>query len=64
MNDMQWFTSSFSAPGNYVEVAHLPGAAGIALRDSRNRSSPPHFFTPDGWAAFADGMKNGEFDLP
>ena len=31
--DLHWFKSSFSAAGNCVEVAHLPGG-GVAVRDS------------------------------
>ncbi|MBO0820466.1 MAG: DUF397 domain-containing protein [Nocardiopsaceae bacterium] len=60
---LHWFKSSFSAAGNCVEVAHLPGG-GVALRDSKNRAKEAHTYTRAEWAAFLTGAKNGEFDLP
>jgi hypothetical protein len=48
---------------NCVEVAYLP-RGGIALRDSKDRSAAPLFFTGEEWAAFIAGVKDGEFDLP
>lgn len=60
---LYWFKSSFSAAGNCVEVAHLPGG-GVALRDSKNRAKEAHAFTRGEWEAFLTGAKNGEFDLP
>ena len=61
---LAWFKSSSSAAGVCVEVAHLPNGAGVALRDSKDRSRQPHFFTPEEWSAFVAGAKAGEFDLP
>jgi Domain of unknown function (DUF397) len=61
---LTWFTSSFSAAGACVEVAVLPDRAGVAVRDSKDRSRPPHFYTRDEWHAFVAGVKAGEFDLP
>jgi hypothetical protein len=43
-----------------VEVAQLPAA--IAVRDSKNPLGPALMFTPDEWAAFIEGAKDGEFD--
>lgn len=60
---LRWFKSSFSAAGNCVEVAHLPGG-GVALRDSKDRTKQPHTYTRGEWDAFLRGAKNGEFDLP
>ncbi|MFI5494461.1 DUF397 domain-containing protein [Actinoplanes sp. NPDC051859] len=42
--------------GDCVEVADLPNG-GFALRDSKNPSSPAHFFTPSEKAAFVHGVK-------
>ena len=48
--------------GNCVEVAsNLPGA--VAVRDSKDPHGPALIFTPDEWAAFAAGVKAGNFDL-
>ena len=63
MADLHWFKSSFSAAGNCVEVAHLPGG-GVAVRDSKDRARSPHVYTRSEWEAFLAGARNGEFDLP
>jgi len=63
LEDLLWFKSSFSAAGNCVEVAHLPGG-GVALRDSKDRAKAPHLYNRSEWEAFLLGAKNGEFDLP
>lgn len=56
-------TRSDGNGGNCVEVArNLPGI--VAVRDSKDRTGPALIFTPDGWSAFLDGVKTGEFDLP
>ena len=60
---LHWFKSSFSAAGNCVEVAHMPGG-GVALRDSKDCVKEPHVYTRGEWEAFLKGAKNGEFDLP
>lgn len=45
-----------------VEVAPLPDGR-FALRDTKDRSKPPHEFTAAEWAAFVAGVKVGEFDF-
>src|SRR5215470_2200598 len=60
LDNLRWFKSSRSASGACVEVAHLPG--GVAVRDSKDRGRAPHIYTRRQWAAFLDGVKNGEFD--
>jgi hypothetical protein len=56
-------TRSDNGGNSCVEVAkNLPGVVGV--RDSKDRSGPALTFTPDEWAAFVDGVKKGEFDLP
>lgn len=61
--DLRWFKSSFSAAGNCVEVAHLPGG-GVAVRDTKDRAKAAHVYTRPEWEAFLAGVRNGEFDLP
>jgi hypothetical protein len=49
--------------GQCVEAAtNLPGI--VPVRDSKDREGGTLMFTSEGWAAFVDGLKNGEFDLP
>jgi hypothetical protein len=54
-------TASCCASGACVEVAALTGGR-VAVRDSKDRSKPPHVFTQDEWDAFVAGVKAGEFD--
>jgi hypothetical protein len=58
-----WTKSSRSggSGGNCVEVAQLLNG-GRAVRDSKNSDGPVLFFTHAGWAAFINGVKDGEFD--
>ena len=43
-----------------VEVAEL-GNGTVAVRDSNNLDRPDLRFTASEWAAFLDGVRNGEF---
>lgn len=43
-----------------VEVADL-GEGAVAIRDSDNGDLPPLRFTAGEWAAFRDGVREGEF---
>jgi hypothetical protein len=64
LNRAEWRKSSYSTGngGACVEVAsNLPGI--VAVRDSKNPDGPALAFTPDEWAAFAAGVKAGNFDL-
>jgi hypothetical protein len=52
--------SNGNGGNNCVEVAFLDDNT-VAVRDSKNRSGPALTFTPDEWAAFVAGAKDGEF---
>jgi hypothetical protein len=48
--------------GACVEVAdNLPDV--VAVRDSKHPTGPVLVFSPDEWAAFIKGVKDGEFDF-
>ena len=57
-----WLKSSLCASGECVEVSLTDD--GAQMRDSKDRSSPVLRFTPGEWAAFLNGVRAGEFDLP
>jgi hypothetical protein len=59
----EWRKSTRSgSSGDCVEVAdNLPGV--VAVRDSKNPTGPALVFTPDEWAAFIGGVRDGEFDI-
>lgn len=55
-----WRKSSYSNPsGNCVEAALL--ADRVALRNSRFPDGPALVFTEAEWAAFLQGVKEGDF---
>ncbi|MFF4827116.1 DUF397 domain-containing protein [Streptomyces sp. NPDC001312] len=59
----RWVKSSRCPAGcrpGCVEVADLGGGA-VAVRDSDHRDLPPLRFTAEEWAAFRDGVREGEF---
>jgi Domain of unknown function (DUF397) len=62
-SNLTWVKSSYSGSqgGNCVEVATRPGG-GRAVRDSKDPHGPALSFTPAQWAAFTDGIRDGEFD--
>ncbi|GIJ26635.1 hypothetical protein Vqi01_17970 [Micromonospora qiuiae] len=58
-----WQKSRRSNPsGNCVELAELPGGAGIAMRNSRHPDGPALIYTVDEIAAFVLGARDGDFD--
>lgn len=57
-----WRKSSYSSGGdNCVEIAYSSDGR-VGLRDSKDRTLPPHVFTRGEWAAFLAGVRDGEFD--
>lgn len=58
----QWRKSSRSnASGDCVEVADLRDVVGV--RDSKNPDGSVLMFSTAEWAAFLDGVKDGEFGV-
>ncbi|MGW0810486.1 DUF397 domain-containing protein [Nonomuraea sp. NPDC002799] len=58
-----WRKSTFcNGASTCVEVAPLADG-NVALRDSKEQDGPVLVFTPAEWAAFAAGVREGEFDL-
>jgi len=60
---LTWRKSSHSGGtgGECVEVALLPDG-GRAIRDSKHPDGPHLHFTATEWAAFLNGVRDGEFD--
>ena len=58
-----WQKSRRSNPsGNCVELALLPGRAGVAMRNSRDPEGPALVYTIEEIAAFLGGVRDGDFD--
>jgi Domain of unknown function (DUF397) len=58
-----WLKSNRSNPsGNCVELAELPGAALVALRNSRDPDGPALIYTRAEIEAFVRGAADGDFD--
>jgi hypothetical protein len=53
--------SNGSGGNNCVEIAPTDG--GVLLRDTKDRSKPPFFFTTEEWDAFTHGVEDGEFNF-
>lgn len=60
---LDWQKSRRSSPsGNCVELAALPDAAGVAMRNSRDPDGPALIYTIDEIKAFILGARDGDFD--
>lgn len=60
--NLPWKKSTRSgSSGNCVEVAITDDM--VYVRDTKDRSKPPHTYTRAEWTAFTGGVKDGEFDL-
>ncbi|WP_344208331.1 DUF397 domain-containing protein [Nonomuraea bangladeshensis] len=58
-----WRKSTFcNGADTCVEVAPLADGK-VALRDAKDQDGPVLVFTPEEWAAFTAGVREGEFDL-
>jgi hypothetical protein len=63
LGSLLWLKSRRSNPsGNCVEVAELPGGAGVAVRNSRDPEGPALIYTAAEITAFILGAKDGDFD--
>lgn len=63
LGDLAWLKSRrSSSSGNCVELALLPGSAGVAVRNSRDPDGPALVYTVDEMAAFLSGVLDGDFD--
>jgi len=56
----RWLKSSFSGPGDCVEVSRRPDD--IRVRDSKDPQGPVLRFNDHEWIAFTRGVRAGEFD--
>jgi hypothetical protein len=59
-DSIQWRNSRRCDTGACVEVGHGDGV--IAIRDSKVVDGPVLIFSPEEWAAFVAGVRDGEFD--
>jgi hypothetical protein len=60
---VDWQKSHFSnASGGCVEIAELPGGAGVAMRNSRDPDGPALVYTAKEMIAFLRGAQSGDFD--
>jgi len=58
-----WRKSSFcNGAAACVEVAFVEGV--VTVRDAKDPYGAVLLFTPEEWAAFTAGVRDGEFDLP
>ncbi|GAA1971789.1 DUF397 domain-containing protein [Amycolatopsis minnesotensis] len=60
---LNWRKSSYSSNngGACVEVATTPDG-GRYVRDTKDRTLPPHYFTPTAWRAFLATTKAAKLD--
>ncbi|HEY3006755.1 MAG TPA: DUF397 domain-containing protein [Micromonosporaceae bacterium] len=64
LRGLSWRRARRSSPsGNCVELAQLPGGAGVAMRNSRDPMGPALIYTVDEIAAFLDDARAGELDF-
>lgn len=59
--NLAWRRAKNCVGGDCVEVAALPGG-GAAVRNSNDPDGVTLRYTRAEWAAFMDGVRNGEFD--
>jgi hypothetical protein len=57
-----WRKSSYTTSnGQCVEVATLPGALGVAVRDSKHTAHPAARVSLPVWASFVAAVRDGRF---
>jgi hypothetical protein len=57
----RWRKARASGGTNCVEVAVAPGGI-VVIRDSKNPDGAVLKYTPAEWAAFVQGVREGDFD--
>lgn len=65
IDESAWYKSTRSPAADHcVEVAIVPDADGVGIRDSKDPEGGELRVTRAAFAAFVGGAKGGEFDLP
>ncbi|MEU8132166.1 DUF397 domain-containing protein [Streptodolium elevatio] len=63
LSDAIWLAAPGAAPDDRIEIAHLDGGA-VALRNPADPNGTVLRYTAAEWAAFMNGVHDGEFDTP
>lgn len=61
-DDLKWHSPAACGSGACVEVAYLGHE--VLVRDGKDPSGAVLRYSLEEWAAFADGVRLGEFDPP
>jgi hypothetical protein len=62
LDGIVWTKSSFTAnAGDCVETGDIPGAAAVAVRDSKNTNLPVTRVSASAWHEFVNAAKAGRF---
>lgn len=62
LHGVAWRKSSYTANnGNCVEVADVPGVAGVAVRDSKNVDIPAARVSGGAWSQFLSAVADDSF---
>lgn len=63
LENAKYQKSSFCGGGTCIEIAFAPNGT-VLVRDNKDATQAPLYFSLDEWKAFTLGVKNGEFDIP
>ncbi len=59
---LTWWKSSYCADNTCIEVAWIENH--VLIRNSKDQRGPVLEFSRSEWAAFANGVRDGEFQAP